>query len=427
MGTENFFRIKLNGRVFPQSQYFDHPESLVGLLQHSYTLGLRATCLCSVNCPEMYIAHRNGSYYFAKMPETGPFHHLGCEFYQSPESETGRASYAKGVIEDAGGMLDVKIGIPFKIHREVMKTDPSPPSNNKAGVKRSAIELLGLIHLLWEFSNNAKWFPQRKGKVHYTRSWSSAHYFLNKTTERITAKGKPLSQNLYIVPPYNPTQADNVAQEFAKFIAPVIQAGTVKAQQNKDDIVCKLILGEVRDITPSKYGFVVRIKNLAQPLYISENRFDRVRNSYHLACNAIESEHASAIAIASVTSTSSGNLTVEKMALMPVSKAYIPFESSFELKISQMLIEQGRCFEKPMRYDSEALTLPDFILCDAEYPRMPFEIYGMTGNSDYDIRKNQKRELYKSSNIPCWEWEPALQIEPPPFPRKRQQNNEEIE
>lgn len=427
MPGANFVRIKLNGTVFPQITYFNNPESLIGLFRHSYTLGLRATCLCSANCPELYIAQRNGSYYLAKMPDTGPFHDSNCEFYQSPDTDSGRSTYLKGVIVDHDGLIDVKIGIPFKIQRDLSKIEDTAklPNANKSQSKRSAIELLGLLHLLWEYSNNSRWFPRKKGKANLSRSWGSAHYYLGQVLEKISTKGKALKDNLYIVPPYHSSEQDQIQQQFDRFITPVIKSGTVKAQADKVPVICKMIIGEVKDLTESKFGFCLKLKSFYHPLYLSKAKMERLQKSYSLAVNAIASEKACAIAIAVVSASSSGNLTIESIAMMPVSKNYIPFDSSFELQIGNMLIDQERAFEKPMRYDNEALTLPDFILCDAkEHPRMPMEIYGMTGNTDYDVRKNQKKEIYAQTGLPCWVWEPANQIEPPPFPLKRDNTHE---
>lgn len=423
------FRIKLNGKVFTQTTYFQQPETLTGLMQYSYSRGMRALCLCSENCPELYIAYRNGHFYLAKMPETGQYHHPVCEFYQLPESDSGRSGYAKGAIIDRDGELDVSVGVPLRIERQ-RDAQPEQQENHKQkrpGTKRSSIELLGMLHLLWEFSNNARWYPKIKGVNNHTRTWGTTYFHIQRLLPKIAMKGRPLQEQLYVVPPFQREKQEQINEAFSHFINPVIQSGSIKAQQNKDPMICKVIVGEVKELIQSKYGYSLKLKGFNLPIYISKAKNEQLLKSYPLAYNAMTSDTALAIAIIVVAATTSGNLTAEYAAMMPVSKHYIPFDSSFELTVGNLLIEQERAFEKPMRYDNEALTLPDFILCDAQaYPRIPMEIYGMTGNDDYDQRKKEKKQIYSQTGNPYWAWEPAIQIAPPSFPEKRPSRTEVI-
>lgn len=423
----NFIRMRLDETVFQQSRYLDDPVSLTSLLQKGHKLGLRATCLCSPNFPELYIAHRGSTFYLAKMPETGSMHDAHCVFYETPSSDSGRSLYTDGVIVDKDGIINVKLNVPLAISRETAQPSANVAVNNPNSKKRHAIELLGLLHLIWEYSNNNRWFPVLKDREIFTRSWSSAHYFIEQTVAKIEIKNKKLNEHLYAIPSFNPKEPDVVRSSFERAFEHVVRSGSKEARDRKEKIVYKMVLGEIKEIVKSKYGYALKFKHLPVTFFMKDALFEKVNKSYQRAISSLENDQAVVVAIILVSASQSGAMQIEAMAPMQTSKQYIPFDSSYELRVANDLVSQSRQFEKPLRYDSTELTLPDFILCDAkDCPRIPFEIYGMTGNAEYDSRKLEKRRIYKQQNTTCWEWEPALQANPPAFPQKRAASREPL-
>lgn len=415
----NHIRIKLRNTVFTYCDYKDARESLTGLLSHAYAEGLRATCLCSSNLPALYITNRFGTYYLARMPETGSFHDAQCAFYESPSADSGRGAYAEGAIVDRGDYFDVKLGVPLTHNRDVdatPKADRAKPTIPTT--RRHAVELLGMLHFFWEQSNNHRWFPVLRGKAVLTRHWRNVVYFVHELLGKVHCKNVGIEQNIFVIPAFDRNNPNAIDIAFLEKMKNVIASGSEKAAKNKEKIEMKMVLGEVKSISKTTYGQELKFKGFNQSFYVRDSLFQKVKKSYSLGISAISPDNDTrCIALAVVAASRNGYFNIESMALMPTTSHYIPYDSSYELRIANMLVSQQRQFEKPLRYDNLALTLPDFILLDAiAAPRIPLEIYGMTGNVEYDKRKADKKEIYRKLASSCWEWEPEVCKIPPAFP-----------
>ncbi|MBN7124805.1 hypothetical protein BSU01_24375 [Erwinia billingiae] len=113
---------------------------------------------------------------------------------------------------------------------------------------------------------------------------------------------------------------------------------------------------------------------------------------------------------------------VLRIALMAVSKEWIPFESSYEKRVEKALRSQKRSFIKPLRYDArEEDTFPDFLLTDTRSSRpVPMEVFGMA-TLEYIVRREKKKEYYNRNYTPAgwWYWSPPESGEDmPPFPSR---------
>lgn len=96
---------------------------------------------------------------------------------------------------------------------------------------------------------------------------------------------------------------------------------------------------------------------------------------------------------------------VEKAVAMAITPAWIPIDSSREFEFAQLLVAQGRRFEKPLRYDSAESVFPDFVLENTVQP-VPIEIYGMGTLADYAARREKKRSTYQDTYPGRhWEWD----------------------
>ena len=80
-------------------------------------------------------------------------------------------------------------------------------------------------------------------------------------------------------------------------------------------------------------------------------------------------------------------------------------DSSFELRVADRLVAEGRKFRKPLRLEREAY-LPDYVLMDCETD-VEMEIFGVQGNPEYDAHRAEKLAYYQEKRIPCWHWTPV--------------------
>ena len=55
--------------------------------------------------------------------------------------------------------------------------------------------------------------------------------------------------------------------------------------------------------------------------------------------------------------------TMDRNTQMSITAAFVPVESTYERKVSDLLVDQGRSFTEPLRYNASSYQLlPDFIL-----------------------------------------------------------------
>jgi hypothetical protein len=109
----------------------------------------------------------------------------------------------------------------------------------------------------------------------------------------------------------------------------------------------------------------------------------------------------------------------ENITLMEVGPALIPVASTHELAILIALIDAGRQFRKPLRFDADRdLVLPDFELLDtADRRGTPMEVFGRSDEA-YLARLDEKRAYYDSTfgGANWWSWDATTTPTWPPFP-----------
>ena len=86
---------------------------------------------------------------------------------------------------------------------------------------------------------------------------------------------------------------------------------------------------------------------------------------------------------------------VLEVALMQVSDQWIPLDSDLEGTVEQKLRDEGRKFDKPLRYDAdECAVFPNFWLLDMQQD-FALEVFGMA-TPQYLARRGTKEHWYCS-------------------------------
>ena len=112
------------------------------------------------------------------------------------------------------------------------------------------------------------------------------------------------------------------------------------------------------------------------------------------------------------------------IALMRVTPRFIPVDSGYEAIIEARLCEEERSFIKPLRFDAEEDTLPDFVLTDVDGKEsVPMEVFGMN-TDEYRARRAVKTEGYnKEYGVGgWWSWDATrkdAEENIPAFPAQR--------
>lgn len=369
-------------------------------------------CLCRTAGVPMYIARRK-LYYLARYPGTGEMHRIDCPSYEKNND------LSHGPVKTVDAVVKKGSGIQVRLNTAVEKLDldqvESTPSQSNRPHKPhnkqyNSIKILGFLQLLWEETGLNFWSPAMTGKRHY----GVVRHALSEIAKSTKVQnGMALDKLLFIPPAFNWNQRDEhralVDQAFKK---------TIRSARNSRIIV----MGLIKDLMPSKYGVGLSLKHAHHlRFWMSEKQAAHLRQSYLLTDDDLNHDDNpfQYFAIMTAEVTKNNNCKVTSVVAMRMSEHFIPFDSRYEYDLSEYLIDQHRMFSKPLRYTAESdETLADFVLLDVSGGSIQMEVYGVTGNDDYDRRKKEKHAIYKKQygQSRYWYWDVGVTKQWPDLP-----------
>jgi hypothetical protein len=382
--------------------------ALAAALQEIHGTKTRPVCTCKVEGIEMYVAKVGDKFAVKRMPNTGPDHATDCDSFEPPPELSGLGQLMGSAIdEDADeGHTTLKLG--FSLSKVAGRKAPAPSASEKDSVKTDGnkLTLRGTLHYLWEQAGFNRWTPAMEGK----RSWPVIRKYLLQSAENKVTKGSALLERLYIPEPFDNAKKSEIAQrrmaQLAKASAPARETRQLM-----------LVIGEVAKIEPSRYGFKILFKHVPDtPFMLNEDLHKRLQKRFETElelwnANAENGVHLMAVATFGVGQT--GVPSFEEIALMVVSKGWIPFENQVELMLLEALTEKRRRFLKGLRYNLASTSpLASVVLSDTD--PLPTALYIVPFGAGEDFL-HAMDELIKGSKLPSWKWEPGTG-EMPDFP-----------
>jgi Protein of unknown function (DUF1173) len=403
--------VELAGRRFSLEDLQEEPAKYAHWFKKARAEVGHGTCLCNSQRLRLQIRLRDGLFHLAVWPREGEAHerrgktrgsNQGCDFYHASTESSGKGGYATAaIVERDDGSIDIAASTPLKVRAEEREAGvPRAESSSGTGKKRSSAGMLGVLHALWESASLHTWCAG------WTRHWSRCWWQLRNVDGRI--KGVPLSECLHVVRAWEPARREEIEKELAAFRARL----GVREQYRYFGYV----IGELKGYQPTEFGFRIELRHMREPFFASRQLMEAVEKSSPAVVASRENPDARVIVLMHVDVAPRGYMRVSDMAMMLTTKQYIPCESSFEVQMANALVEAERDFLKPLRYDGEADTFPDFELLDTS-PKTIVEVFGMVGNEGYDRRKAEKQAIYKAKGQPVIEWDtrrpmPELRLQP---------------
>lgn len=301
-------------------------------------------CLC---CPEgvpMYVTRAGGRHILKRMPGSGPQHDTDCDSYEPPHGLSGRGHVeGQAIVENAEDGTTL-LRLDFSLTKLAGRTAPAPREAADAGAAKtdgSRLSLRALLHFLWEQAEFNRWRPAMAGR----RNWAVVRKFLLETAESTIAKGRPLSDVLYIPEMFDTDREAAIAQRRAAFLSRAVQA-----EGNRRTLA--ILIGEIKEFAPARFGHRVIVKHAPRfPFMLAEDAYRRMAAAFatDLALwNAIADSHL--VAAATFGIDAAGIATIEALALMVVTDRWIPFESRYDAALIETLTKQRASFVKGMRY-----------------------------------------------------------------------------
>lgn len=394
--------------AFQQEEQFSEGWKKVLVMSHGKAM---VRCLCGGQGEKRLSIHSISAidkFHLARFPDTGAEHAEDCIFWGADPKASGMSTYRRGVIEeldDGNTKIKLKLGLQQRSTKAPEDAESSQ-SEAKASNRRpgqTSMSLLGLLHFLWTQAGLNTWSPGPNSK----RTMGVVHYQLQRIAISTYAGRIKLSQNLVIGAPAEGKQA---ATNLAK---------SQSASAERRRLVVIAPLARHRDESETASTLPISTYHGIPHLLMGEEVWATLQKRFAREFNAWRSGNPTiAIVQTNPPKASGGTLTAEvvDISLMSVSQDWIPVESSFEVLVAEKLVAEHRRFEKPLRFDAEDVTFPDFWLKDVGAP-IPMEVWGMT-SSEYLARKAEKIAYYDEAygKDGWWQWNGAAGDDLPDFP-----------
>jgi hypothetical protein len=419
MGNE-VNKVLIAGTTYTKD-FQEKPEFIKGwqsVLKKNHGPDSKAYCGCFGKGEKRLIIRyykESDTYRLSKYPTSGEDHDNECQYYAPNPEKSGLQCYITGVLKELDhGNIGITLGIGLKAKEPSETTSANPSMHGTSTNKQTAISLLGLLHWLWQDAALNYWRKGFEGK----RSWGTVRDRLNPAVEKLRSGRRKMSDYVIIAGRDNQNQIEKAMAENNRLIviAPI-------TSQNDYKILCEKF-----------YGLpYLNLKNGTWDARI--NKYPR-ESEWLLQDEAGRKGHVVLIAHTEppqevVTSNETQGIkafkdrkhkaVVVNYALMRVTDSWIPISSSYEYELADKLVEQGRTFEKPLRFDAEADTFfPDFILKDVGATDYLMEVFGMS-TSSYILQKQRKTEWYdkKYGEDGWWNWDATATKQIPDLPPAR--------
>ena len=203
--------------------------------------------------------------------------------------------------------------------------DPgSGEGSDSVATDGTKLSLRGLLHYLWDQAELTHWHPGFAGK----RSWATARKHLLIAAANKIARGTALQSRLYIPEVFTVEHRDEINARRASHL--MHAAGKAKGPRP-----LMLLIGEVKEIVPARYGFKAVIKHVPdQPFALDEQLYRRMGRRFERELSlwgASDAVHM--MLIATFGLNNAGVPTIEELSLMPVTGQWLPIENSFERQL----------------------------------------------------------------------------------------------
>ncbi|MCP5272060.1 MAG: DUF1173 domain-containing protein [Burkholderiaceae bacterium] len=308
---------------------------------------LRPRCLCQAQGLEMYVARLagpHGGYIVKRMPDTGSHHAPDCPSYEPPAEFSGLGEALGGAITEDPATGDTTLKLDFPLSKMPGRSLMPPAGSESDSVSSSGtrLSMRALLHYLWDQAELTRWHPGFAGK----RTWATVRRHLLEAAEHMLARGEALRARLYVPEPFSIAEREAInARRLAQWQHAA--GGPGKAQH------LMLLIGEVKEIVPARYGFKARVKHMPdQAFAINEQLYRRLGRRFEpeLALwGASDDIHMVMIATFGVGRASVP--AIQELCLMPVTRQWLPVADGFEKQLLDRLVGESRSFVKCLHYN----------------------------------------------------------------------------
>ncbi|MCM5680106.1 DUF1173 domain-containing protein [Schlegelella sp. S2-27] len=371
-------------------------------LAHAYDGRLLLRCLCRDPGIPVYIA-RYRDYVVKRCPGTGHQHDPLCDAYEPPPSHGGLGELMGDAVRELeGDRLEVVFSFPLSRRQGSSRAAAEPAAPTHVRSSHRPLGLRAMLHLLMERAGFNRWSPRMAGK----RNWPVFRYHLLQAATELRAKGLCLADRLFLPEPFRREDLDGLAERRQR------RLGTLMVPQGDGSLPMMLIVGEVKEVARTPQGAALRLKHMANvALHVDATTLCRLRRVFAEAIDAWELQPASAVRgsarlrlllAALVFAKRESLLWVHSATLQLVNEQWLPLAHPREAGLLQMLVNEGRCFYKPLDFESRrAPAFANALLLDARPAPVPLHIVSPLMP---EHERQMKEEGIKLSVPSAWIW-----------------------
>lgn len=379
-------------------------------IAEAYANHQRPRCLCRPDGDgiEMYVARLMNGYIVKRMPNTGSQHATSCPSYELPAELTGLGQLVGTAIVENPATGETALKLDFPLSKLPGRSSEPPAASASPNITSQGqkLSLRALLHYLWDQAELTHWHPGFAGK----RNWAIVRRHLLSATVHKFARGSALQNLLYVPEVFSVEHRDTInARRLAEWTSALVHPG--KPSQ------LMLLIGEVKEIVPSRYGVRAVIKHVPdQAFAIDERLFRQLERRFagELALwGSFDPIHL--VMIATFCVSYSGLPTIDSLSLVAFTPEWIPVDGPHEAHLVRSLVSCRRRFVKTLRYNLCAGTsMASAVLTDLGDP---FELYIAT-ESDTLVERTVEPSCAPDRPARHWVWHPSQQPVPP-FPTVR--------
>ena len=364
----------------------------------AYAARRRPRCLCVAAGVEVYIARLGDGWIVKRMPDTGSRHAPACPSYEPPPETSGLDQVLGSAISEDPATGNTTLKLDFALTKIPGRSSLPPSGSECESVETNGarLSLRGLLHYLWDQAELTRWHPGFAGK----RTWATVRRHLLQAAEHKLAGGGTLRTRLYVPEPFFVEDRGTIdARRLAQWQHGIPNPGHPHQLM--------LVVGEVKEIVPARYGFKAVIKHVPNQAFgLDEQLFRRLGRRFgdELALWASASD-LHMVVIATFGVSTAGTPTIIEMSLMPVTSQWLPIEDAFERQVVERLVTSGRTFVKGLRYNlRRSQWLATATLIDTGDTVAPlFIMKPGLGSADWI---DESCGPLQSASPPAWIWHP---------------------
>lgn len=373
------------------------------VLKRAYKSAEVRCCCSGMGDKRLAVKYFAGSDQFslARFGRTAEQHAANCQYSSEDGGDGTENGSTTGVIKvQRDGSVKIRLEIGLHVRDPKAPDQVSTPAASRAAsTTQAAMRLGGLLGYLWEEATLNQWRPYWAGK----RNVMSVFRRIHTSAEAVVAGDLKLADQLLL---------------------PAMRSEDMEAKRNVSRVRAAidnrrrlLVIAQLATYSPERAQRMSIALQIAgfhgiPRIFLAGGQWQRLCKRHQSAVSGWESGQATVVIAQIEVKEKEGrqSATLLDASLLGVSPQWIPVESSYERLIADRLVDEGRAFYKPLRYDPEGNAVhPDFVLLDCERGEVPMEVFGRTDDA-YVARKSEK-EIYYNSRYGLagwWRWDATV-------------------